>query len=320
MARRRKGDPVDGWLVLDKPLGLSSAGAVAAVKRIFNAAKAGHAGTLDPLATGVLPIALGEATKTVSLIQDGAKTYRFTVRWGEARNTDDREGEIVATSDMRPSEAAIRAALPSFTGTVEQVPPAYSAIKRDGRPAYARARAGEVVALAPRRVMVARLDLESTPDRDHAEIRVECGKGTYIRSLARDLARHLGTVGHVAALRRLKVGRFGEESAISLENLASLGHSPARFSYLQSVETALDDIPALAVTEADGLRLMQGQAVRVRRAAHELTAHKSGPDPARIALATASGRPVALVRLEPAADEVTVRPLRVFNLRMERSA
>lgn len=310
----RKGDPVDGWLVLDKPVGLSSAGAVAAVKRAFNAAKAGHAGTLDPLASGVLPIALGEATKTVSLIQDGAKTYRFTLRWGEARSTDDREGEVIATSDLRPDEAAIRAALPRFTGEIEQIPPAYSAIKRDGRPAYARARAGETVELAPRRVTIARLELETLPDGDHAVIRVECGKGTYIRSLARDLARCLGTVGHVAALRRLRVGRFAEEAAISLENLGSLGHSPARFACLQSVATALDDIPALAVTEGERLRLTQGQAVRVRRAAHEPEL-----DPTRIALATAAGRPVALVRLEPAADEVTVRPLRVFNLRMERS-
>jgi tRNA pseudouridine55 synthase len=315
MGRTRKGDPVDGWLVLDKPLGLSSAGAVAAVKRVFNAAKAGHAGTLDPLATGVLPIALGEATKTVSLIQDGAKVYRFTVRWGEARSTDDGEGEVIATSAVRPTGDAIRAALTVFTGEIEQIPPAYSAIKRDGRPAHARARAGEAVELAPRRVTIARLELEDMPNRDHAVLRVECGKGTYIRSLARDLAWALGTVGHVASLRRLRGGRFGEEAAISLENLVSLGHSPARFSYLQPVETALDDIPALAVTETESLRLMQGQAVRVRRAAHEPEL-----DPTRIALATASGRPVALVRLEPAADNVTVRPLRVFNLRMERSA
>ncbi len=312
MARKRKGDKVDGWLVLDKPAGLSSAGAVAAVKRAFNAAKAGHAGTLDPLATGVLPIALGEATKTVAFVQDGAKTYRFTLRWGEARDTDDTEGTVTATSDVRPDARQIAAALPRFTGAIDQLPPVYSALKQDGRAAYARARAGEAVTRTPRRVHIARFELESRPDADHAVFRVDCGKGTYIRSLARDLAVALGTVGHVAALRRLAVGRLTADAAISLENLASLGHSPARFSHLRPVETALDDIPALAMTEADSLRLRQGQAVRVRRAAHE-----QGPDTARLALATAHGRPVALVRLEPDADHLLVRPMRVLNLDMK---
>jgi len=309
MARTRKGDKVDGWLILDKPAGLSSAGAVAAVKRLFNAAKAGHAGTLDPLATGVLPIALGEATKTVSFVQDGEKAYRFTVRWGEARDTDDAEGAVTARSDIRPEEGAIRAALPAFVGEIEQRPPAYSALKQEGQPAYARARAGEVVELALRRVRIDRFDLESRPDTDHAVFVVECGKGTYIRSLARDLAVALGTVGYVADLRRLKVGRFTEDTAISLENLGPLGHSPARFSHLRPVETALDDIPALAMTEADSLRLRQGQAVQVRRAAHE-----QGSEPPRIALATAQGRPVALVQVEPDAEYLLVRPQRVLNL------
>ncbi|MBM3537928.1 MAG: tRNA pseudouridine(55) synthase TruB [Alphaproteobacteria bacterium] len=309
MARTRKGDKVDGWLILDKPAGLSSAGAVAAIKRLFNAAKVGHAGTLDPLATGVLPIALGEATKTVSFVQDGAKAYRFTLRWGEARDTDDAEGAVIATSETRPDETAIRAALPSFTGEIEQRPPAYSALKRDGKPAYARARAGEAVDLAPRRVRIDGFELESQPDRDSAVFQVRCGKGTYIRSLARDLASLLGTVGYVAELRRLRVGRFMAETAISLEKLTSLGHSPARFSHLRPVETALDDIPALAITEADSLRLRQGQAVQVRRAAHE-----QGPEPPRLALATAKGRPVALVRIEPDAEHLLVRPTRVLNL------
>jgi tRNA pseudouridine55 synthase len=309
MARTRKGDKVDGWLILDKPAGLSSAGAVAAVKRLFNAAKAGHAGTLDPLATGVLPIALGEATKTVAFVQDGAKTYRFTLRWGEARDTDDAEGAVIGTSEARPDEAAIRAALPGFVGDIEQRPPAYSALKRDGKPAYARARAGETVELAARRVRIGRFEFESRPDPDHAVFRVECGKGTYIRGLARDLAAVLGTVGHIAALRRLKVGRFTADSAISLENLGPLGHSPARFSHLRPVETALDDIPALAMTEADSLRIRQGQAVQVRRAAHE-----QGSEPPRIALATAQGRPVALVQVESDAEHLLVRPQRVLNL------
>jgi tRNA pseudouridine55 synthase len=315
MSRRRKGDKVDGWLVLDKPAGLSSAGAVAAARRIFNAAKVGHGGTLDPLATGVLPIAFGEATKTVSYAMDGAKTYRFTVRWGEARTTGDAEGEVVETSTVRPDAAAIAGVLSRFVGEIEQVPPVYSALKVGGRPAYARARAGEAVELAARRVRIDRLELEATPDPDHATLRVECGKGTYIRSLAKDLAEALGTVGYVAALRRLAVGPFGENDAISLDKLASLGHSPARFSYLRPVETALDDIPALAVTEADSLRLRQGQVVQIRHAAHDF---EQGSD--LVVLATSSGLPVALAKMEQLAPGqgpagvANLRPLRVLNL------
>ncbi len=315
---RRKGDKVDGWLVLDKPAGLSSAGAVAAVRRIFNAAKIGHGGTLDPLATGVLPIAMGEATKTVGYVMNGAKTYRFTVRWGERRTTDDSEGEVAATNPHRPGEAEIRAALPRFVGAITQVPPVYSALKIAGRPAYARARAGEVLEMAPRTVRIDCLELEQVIDSDHASFRVVCGKGTYIRSLARDLAVALGTCGHVASLRRLAVGPFREEDAIPLEKLAPLGHSPARFTYLRPIETALDDIPALAVTEADSLRLRQGQVVQIRRAAHEHSFdHELGPD--RVVLATAAGLPVALARMEPDTAGVEpgtawLRPLRVLNL------
>ncbi len=314
MTRRRNGDKVDGWLVLDKPVGLSSAAAVTAVRRLFNAAKAGHGGTLDPLASGVLPIALGEATKTVSFAMAGTKVYRFTIRWGEQRATDDAEGAVLATSAVRPAEAAVAAALPSFTGEIEQVPPDYSAVKVEGRRAYARARGGEALTLAPRRVRIDRLDVIAIPDADHATFEVACGKGTYIRSIARDLAAALGTVGHVAMLRRLAVGRFAEADAISLENLRSLGHSPARFTYLRPVETALDDIPALAVTEADSLRLRQGQVVRIRRAAHEHSgAHELGSD--QVVLATTSGLPVALAKIElEAADLATLRPLRVLNL------
>jgi len=318
MARRRKGHKVDGWLVLDKPAGLSSAAAVAAVRRVFNAAKIGHGGTLDPLATGVLPIALGEATKTVAYAMDGAKIYRFVVRWGEQRATDDSEGEVVATSAHRPGEAEIRAALSRFVGDIEQVPPVYSALKIDGRPAYARARAGETLTMAARTVRIDRLDLDAVIDADHASFTVACGKGTYIRSLARDLAEALGTCGHIATLRRLRVGPFREEDAIPLEKLASLGHSPARFTYLRPVETALDDIPALAVTEADSLRLRRGQVVQIRRAAHEHSIdHELGPE--RIVLATASGLPVALAKMEPDAAGVEpgialLRPVRVLNL------
>jgi tRNA pseudouridine55 synthase len=308
MARTRKGDKVDGWLVLDKPLGLSSAGAVAAVRRAFNAKKAGHGGTLDPLATGILPIALGEATKTVSFVMDGAKVYRFTLRWGEARNTDDREGEVTAASDRRPTHEELLAALPRFIGEIDQIPPAYSALKLDGKPAYARARAGEDVQMVSRRVVIRDFVLEGQPDADHAIFRVDCGKGVYIRSLARDLAVTLGTVGHVAALRRLAVGRFSEKEAIPLENLASLGHSPARFTYLLPVKTALDDIPALAITAADSLRLRQGQSVQIQHATH-------APGSGQVVLATAEGLPVALVKFEPAAaGDATLRPVRILNL------
>ena len=318
MARRRKGDKVDGWLVLDKPLGLSSAAAVAAVRRVFNAAKIGHGGTLDPLATGVLPIALGEATKTVAYAMNGDKVYSFVVRWGEQRSTDDSEGALVATSAARPDENEIRAALGRFVGEVTQVPPVYSALKIKGRPAYARARAGEALTMAPRVVRIDRLALDGIADIDHARFTVTCGKGTYIRSIARDLAEALGTCGHVASLRRLAVGPFRDADAIPLEKLTSLGHSPARFTYLRPVETALDDIPALAVTEADSLRLRRGQVVQVRRAAHEHSLdHELGPD--RVVLATASGLPVALARMEPDTAGVEpgialLRPLRVLNL------
>jgi tRNA pseudouridine55 synthase len=314
MTRRRKGDKVDGWLILDKPAGLSSAAAVTAVRRLFNAAKAGHGGTLDPLASGVLPVAFGEATKTVAFAMAGTKTYRFAVRWGERRSTDDAEGAVLAVSDVRPDAAAIGAVLPRFTGDIEQIPPDFSAVKVDGRRAYARARRGEALNLAPRRVRIDRLSLVAVPEPGLAQFEAVCGKGTYIRSLARDLAASLGTVGYVAELRRTAVGPFLEAAAISLENLTSLGHSPARFTYLRPVETALDDIPALAVTEADSLRLRQGQVVQIRRAAHEHSgAHELGSD--KVVLATASGLPVALATIElEVAGLATLRPLRVLNL------
>ncbi len=301
-ARKRKGDKVDGWLILDKPLGLSSAGAVGRVRWLYNAAKAGHAGTLDPLATGVLPIALGEATKTMSYMVDGAKAYRFTAHWGEARNTDDAEGEIVATSDVRPTADQIRGALPQFTGDIAQLPPAYSALKIGGQPAYALARAGNAPELAIRQVTVTAFDLEACPDADHAVFTVRCNKGVYIRSLARDLARALGTVGYVASLRRTAVGRFTEAAAIPLDLLESVGHIAPRLGYLKPVETALDDIPALAVTEIDCFRLRQGQAVEIPRTA---ISPLSG-----VVQATHAGRVVALATV----DGESLRPIRVLNL------
>ena len=214
-----------GWLVLDKPVGMTSTHAVSVVKRLFQAKRAGHAGTLDPLASGLLPIALGEATKTVPFVMDGRKIYRFTVRWGEERDTDDAEGRVAATSAERPSADAIRALLPRFTGTIEQVPPRFSAVKIEGERAYDLARDGEVVELAPRPVEIHRLELVETPDPDHAVFAAECGKGTYVRALARDMGRALGCLGHVAALRRTAVGPFAEDSR-SRSDLA--GRMPRR--------------------------------------------------------------------------------------------
>jgi len=256
-------------VVLDKPVGMTSTHAVAVIKRLFSAKRAGHAGTLDPLATGCLPIALGEATKTVPFVVDSRKTYLFTVRWGEERDTDDAEGRVVARSEARPEAEAIRRHLPHFTGTIEQVPPRFSAVKIEGERAYDLARDGETVELMPRAVTIHGLDLVEIPDRDHAVLATECGKGTYVRALARDLGRALGVFGHVSALRRRRVGPFGESDMISLEVLESLCHRAAAgegdfADILLPVETALDDIPALAVSTADAARLARGQAVLLR--------------------------------------------------------
>jgi tRNA pseudouridine55 synthase len=305
---KRRGRPIHGWIVLDKPLGLSSAGAVAAVKRALDAAKAGHAGTLDPLATGVLPIALGEATKTAAYVTDARKIYAFTVRWGEARDTDDAEGRVVAESAVRPSAEAVRVALAKFLGRIEQVPPAFAAIKVAGERAYARARRDENVELAPRVVEIARLELLDCPDADHARFRVQCGKGTYVRALARDLAVHLGTVGHIQALRREAVGRFGLESAISLAQLEVLGHSAAHNPHLIPLETALDDIPALALNADEANRLRRGQSVQVRDARASALLDPSRDD--ALFWAHEGGRAVAIVNVE---GDI-VRPARVFHL------
>jgi tRNA pseudouridine55 synthase len=307
---RRRGDPVNGWVIVDKPAGMTSAQVVAAVRRIMRAAKAGHAGTLDPLATGVLPVALGEATKTVSYVMDGAKEYSFTVRWGEARETDDGEGAVTATSPVRPDRAAIEAALPAFTGQIMQAPPAYSAVKIDGRRAYALARAALPVAPSPRPVRIDALQLVETSDPDHAVFAVRCGKGAYVRSLARDLAVRLGTVGHVAALRRTRVGPFGENRAISMDKLAALGHSSAPVECLVPVATALDDIPALALTAAQAAHLKQGRAVRVTGTSGRTFADIGNLAEGHVLCAMADGQPVALARFE--AGEI--RPLRVLNL------
>ncbi len=308
MARKRKGRPVHGWIILDKPTGMTSATAVAVVKRRLDANKAGHAGTLDPLATGILPIALGEATKTVSYIVDGRKRYRFTVRWGIETETDDSEGAATRESPVRPGRDDIEAALGGFAGEIEQVPPAYSAILVDGRRAYDLARAGAPPDLAPRKVTIDEIRLVEQADADHATIEVVCGKGAYMRALARDLARALGTVGHLVALRRTAVGPFDENVAISLDELGENMQSAPASRHLLPVETALDDIPALAVTEIEAGRLRNGQPVSLLRKADLDRIADIGDG--EVVLATAGGRPVALTRYT--AGEI--RPVRILKL------
>ncbi len=257
-----KGRPIHGWVVLDKPIGMTSTQAVSKVKRLFEAEKAGHAGTLDPLASGLLPVALGEATKTVPFAMAGKKTYRFTVAWGEERDTCDLEGKVVARSDRRPDKSAILAVLPRFTGEFSQIPPAFSAIKIAGERAYDKARAGEEVELAPRLVTIDRLTLLSVSDPNWAEFETECGKGTYIRALARDMGRDLGVYAHISALRRTAVGPFTENQMIPLALLEEMRHKApgdyAKEGVLRPLETALDGIPALAVTGSDSVRLRSG--------------------------------------------------------------
>ena len=298
VARKRGSRPINGWLNLDKPAGMTSARVVARILAATDAIKAGHGGTLDPMATGVLPIALGEATKTTAYPMNGAKTYRFTVAWGEARDPDDAEGAVTATSDARPSAAEIRAVLDEFTGDIEQTPPAYAAVKVDGVRAYKLARQGKTPPMTPRRVRIDRLDLMEVPDADHAIFEMDCGKGAYVRALARDIAHRLGTLGHVSQLRRTAVGAFLEDDAISLDNLEDLGHSAALLEHVRPVETALDDIPALAVTDQQAAQLKFGQAVHVR-------CNEPG-----MVRATAEGRLVALVEVV----DGMARPVRVFNL------
>ena len=253
--------PLHGWLVLDKPLGITSAKAVAIVKRVLKPQKIGHAGTLDPLASGILPLALGEATKTVSFIMGAQKSYRFTVAWGQERATDDAEGEVVAESENRPSLKEIEALIPQFMGIIEQLPPAYSALKVEGKRAYAMARAGEEVILQPRTITVYDLTLISENPGVDASFEVSCGKGTYIRSIARDMGRKLGCHGYVSHLRRTAVGEFSENNAISLDLLEELVHSRAPVECIMPLESALDDILAFPVDKMQSTRLRRGQTI-----------------------------------------------------------
>jgi tRNA pseudouridine55 synthase len=295
--RRRRGREIDGWLIIDKPPGLTSTDVVNKVRRAFDAQKAGHGGTLDPLATGVLPIAFGAATKTVPYVQDGTKLYRFTLRLGEARDTDDADGQVTASSDHRPSDAEINAALPAFCGDIMQIPPAYSAVKIAGERAYDMAREGRAPTLDPRPARVDRFDLVGRPDADTAEFEVQSGKGVYMRSLARDLALACNTLGHVSALRRLRVGPFDIERAIQLDKLlADSDTAPASPDILLPVATALADIPALALTEAEASDLSHGQAINLVALMGRIP--RSADPQGGLARAMAGGRVLGLCRLE----------------------
>jgi len=308
MARRRKGREINGWLVIDKPSGMTSTDVVNRVRRLLDARKAGHGGTLDPLATGLLPLAFGEATKTVAWVMEGDKTYRFTVRWGEATESDDAEGAVIERRDARPTREEIEAVLPRFVGLIEQVPPIYSAIKVEGQRAYDLARDGEAVQLKARQVRIDRFELVEMPDADHAIFEVDSGKGAYMRSLARDLGAALGCLGHIAQLRRLAVGPFTEADAISLDSLGQGEHCAAAAEQVLPVETALDDIPALALTETEAGRMRSGQAISLL--SRSQAERVRDLEPGDIVCAMAGDKLVAIARFE--AGEL--RPVRVLNL------
>jgi tRNA pseudouridine55 synthase len=264
MTRKKPRNTISGWIILEKPSGITSAHAVGKVKRLLHPEKIGHAGTLDPLASGVLPLALGEATKTVPYMMDAAKTYGFTVTWGQQRDTDDSQGQVTATSDARPSEADIRAILPRFTGKIQQTPPNYSAIKVDGKRAYDMARSGEIVELKSRETIIHSLEIQQYSPEQTAFI-CHCSKGTYVRSLARDMGKTLGSLGYISVLRRLKVGNFSENDAISLELLEEMVHKNPPDSqesgFLRPVESALDDILAQDIDSDQAVLLKRGQCV-----------------------------------------------------------
>jgi tRNA pseudouridine55 synthase len=258
MGRRRKGRDISGWLVVDKPAGITSTSVVNKVRWAFNASKAGHAGTLDPEATGVLAVALGEATKTVPYITDALKAYEFTVRLGASTNTDDAEGEVLKTSELRPTDEEIKEALLSFIGDIEQVPPQFSAVKIDGQRAYKRAREGEEMALAARPLYVDSMLLTDRPDADHVTLEMVCGKGGYVRSVARDLGEMLGCLGHVRDLRRIWSGPFEAEDGLKLDQIDALARTPELDGHLQPLEQGLHDLPEVKATVEGVTRLRNG--------------------------------------------------------------
>lgn len=301
MGRRKKGRDISGWLVVDKPKGMTSTAVVNKVRWAFDAKKAGHAGTLDPDATGILAVALGEATKTVPFITDAMKAYRFTVRFGAATNTDDAEGEVIASSEARPTDDEIRSALAAFTGDIMQVPPKYSAVKIDGERAYALARAGEEVEIAARPLFVESLTLEERPDTDHAVLEMVCGKGGYVRSVARDLGEALGCHGHVTELRRVWSGPFELEDAVTLDEVERLAKDPAIDALLLPLEAGLTDLPELPATAEGAARMRNGNPGMVMAA---------DVDYGEPAWASFQGQPVAVGTYR--AGEL--HPTRVFNL------
>ena len=297
---------IHGWINLDKPVGISSAKAVAIIRKHLNCSKIGHGGTLDPLASGVLPIALGEATKTVSYVMNSAKTYEFTLVWGNETTTDDSEGSPTRVSDKRPTREEINRCLNEFIGVIKQAPPIYSAVKVNGKRAYSIARSAEKkgedsqLTLEPREVIIHDLVLTSL-NQNEASFTVFCGKGTYIRSLGRDLARRLGTAGHISALRRLSVGKFDVKDSISLDFLTSLRDSACAYKNVISLLTALDDIPALSVTPEDAVRIRMGQ---------RFPYYQEGAIKDQVCVAICEGEAVALITL----DLGVIHPVRVFNL------
>ncbi len=311
MGRKKKGNVVNGWLNIDKPYGMTSTQAIGRVRRVLSPQKIGHAGTLDPLATGVLPIAMGEATKTIPFIQDAIKTYTFTVVWGERRSTDDAEGDITAISDKRPSQKDILDALPAFIGEIDQTPPLFSAIKIDGQRAYDLARQGERPEIKSRKTYIKSFELIEAR-QDDADFRVICGKGTYVRALARDIAVKMGTLGYVSKLTREKVGIFTTESAISLDKLAQMEYVAALNEALQPLQIVLDDIPALSLKQEEAAMLKSGQILRLisKPDFDRLEQIGLGTTDKLQALAVFQGAPVALVEAKGA----EVKPVRVFNL------
>ena len=307
--RQRKGNPVHGWLALDKPLDMTSTQAVGALKRLYNAQKVGHGGTLDPLATGVLPIAFGEATKTVQWAMDGDKEYVFTIEWGRSTATLDAEGDVTAASDVRPSPEAVARALEGFVGNIEQIPPKYSAIKVDGARAYDLARDGETFELKGRPVTVHDAAVKDAPDADHVTLHVRTGKGFYVRALARDLAAALGAEGHVSALRRTRVGPFSAEDCAALEEIEA-DEGEARFGLLAPVETALDAVPAVDINLADAGDIRQGRTIVLLPHTVEAWKAERGESDDRTALAMAAGQAVALGEVRAG----RFQPTRVFQL------
>ena len=303
---KKRGKPIHGWVAFDKPLGMSSTQGVGKIRWLFDAEKAGHGGTLDPLATGLLPIALGEATKTVQWAMDGRKKYEFRIKWGAETATDDLEGEVTATSVLKPNQSSIESILKEFLGEITQIPPIYSALKIDGERAYDLARAGETPEMKPRQVLIEELRLLACNNPEHADFEVVCGKGTYIRALARDMGRKLGCLGHLTLLRRTQVGPFIENDMISLESLEELSHKPDRDEALQSVlrsiVTVLDGIPALAVMDGQAAQLRQGQSVLLRGA--------NAPINCEAVLVTHEGRPLGICEIA----QGSLKTKRLFNL------